>query len=546
MSPIFVGNRRIFGPESSDPGGLGVNDEGSIVYNTTDDVLKAWDGSAWSALGGGSSGAPTGGINDPAVSAAQLLADYPTLTSGVYYLQTSGGGSAQVYCEMERMGGGWVIAAQHQCVDDQGLNETLITGAASGTPNSGSSDFQGAGSLTGSQMWDQYVGAGSEAMLYFREIQTAGGSYDEAHAYIGSTGGNGFSKGNFQDLFNGVPANGTYENNIQVIYRNGTRADSNKTQTVWSSPALVTINNSQVDQNLFFCNGQDGGDSNWSFALMRGGTPYPRLANAANGGGRHSGVTRWGQIGFRSASVNVPSDPFGDMSGVGYFPLDNTFAARSVGYTQFNGTITGGSHTSEGATWTDSGANGFRIPVRNQGGAGTESIGEWFTGNQDWAISMVFQLNSNPANATNRALIHMANGDDHARPAFWVTGPGRGAGVANKMEWFSSSNGSSWDIARGDTASSGLGSTTIANGTKYHVVMTRSSTGGLTGYVNKVVDWSDSNTAQHYSGGDYEINIGNWFNYFNGYGFHGSIKNVRFFRKNLSQAEVNQLYTLDF
>ena len=40
---------------------------------------------------------------------------------------------------------------------------------------------------------------------------------------------------------------------------------------------------------------------------MRGGTPYPRLANAANGGGRHSGVTRWGQIGFRSASVNVPS-----------------------------------------------------------------------------------------------------------------------------------------------------------------------------------------------------------------------------------------------
>ena len=159
---------------------------------------------------------------------------------------------------------------------------------------------------------------------------------------------------------------------------------------------------------------------------------------------------------------------------------------------------------------------------------------------------MVFQLDSNPANATNRALIHMANGDDHARPAFWVTGPGRGAGVANKMEWFSSSNGSSWDIARGDTASSGLGSTTIANGTKYHVVMTRSSTGGLTGYVNKAVDWSDSNTAQHYSGGDYEINIGNWFNYFNGYGFHGSIKNVRFFRKNLSQAEVNQLYTLDF
>ena len=56
MSPIFVGNRRIFGPEASDPSGLGTSDEGSVVYNTTDDALKAWDGSAWSALGSGSGG----------------------------------------------------------------------------------------------------------------------------------------------------------------------------------------------------------------------------------------------------------------------------------------------------------------------------------------------------------------------------------------------------------------------------------------------------------------------------------------------------------
>ena len=545
MSPIYVGNRKISGSLASDPVGVSTS-AGSIYYNTTDDKLRLYNGTAWADVGGGgSSTAPDGSVNSPAVSAAQLLSDYPNSSSGLYYLQT-GSGSVQVYCEMERMGGGWIIAAQHQCVDDHGLYESLITGAASGTPNSGTSDFQGAGSLSGSQLWDQYIGVGNEGMLYFREIQTAGGSYDEAHAYVGSNGGAGFSKGNWQDLFNTPPANGTYENNIQVLYRNNTRRETNRTQTVWSSPSLVTINNGNVDQNLFYCNGPDGGDSNWSFALMRGGTPYPRLANDANGGNRHNGKTRWGQIGFRSATVNVPSDPFGDMSGVGYFPLDNTFSGKSVGHTQFNGTLTGGSYTANGITFNDSGANGFRIPVRNQGGHGTESLGEWFTGDQDWAISMVFQLDSNPANATNRALIHMANGDDHARPAFWVTGPGRGAGVANKMEWFSSSNGSSWDIARGDTSGTGLGSTTIANGTKYHVVMTRSSSSGLTGYVNKSVDWSDSNTAQHYSGGDYEINIGNWFNYFNGYGFHGSIKNVRFFRKNLIQADVNQLYELDF
>ena len=146
MSPIYVGNRRIIGPESSDPTGLGANDEGSVVYNTTDDKLKAWDGSAWASVGSGTI-APNGSQNFPAVSAAQLLSDYPNLNSGVYYLQTSGG-SEQVYCEMERMGGGWVVAFQHQCTNDEGLAETLFTGSASGTPNSGSSDFQGAGSVS--------------------------------------------------------------------------------------------------------------------------------------------------------------------------------------------------------------------------------------------------------------------------------------------------------------------------------------------------------------------------------------------------------------
>lgn len=407
---------------SSDPTSAEVGD---LYFNIPNSTLKIYNGVGWEDLGAGTI-APNGSSSFPAVSAAQLLSDYPNLNSGVYYLQTSGG-SVQVYCEMERMGGGWVIPFQHQCVNDQGLYETLFTNAPSGTPNSGSSDFQGAGSLTGSQLWDNYVGSSSEAMVYAREIQTAGGSYDETHAYVSSNGGTIFSKANFQDLLNPVPGNGGYESGITVLYRNGSRKVDLKQQTVWSSPSLVTINNGAVDQELYYCNGQDGGDSNWSFALMRGGTPYPRLANTANGGGRHNGVTRWGQLGFRAASVSVPVDPFGDMSGVGYFPLTNTFTNKSVGYTQYNGTNTAGTYTAEGITWASVGAHGFRIPK-----PGEVSIGEWFQGNQDWAISMVFKMAANPGTATNRALIHMANGDDHARPAFWVTGPNRGAGVANK------------------------------------------------------------------------------------------------------------------
>jgi len=52
MSPIYVGNRRIIGTQSSDPTGLGASDEGSVYYNSTDDKLRAWDGSAWDDVGG--------------------------------------------------------------------------------------------------------------------------------------------------------------------------------------------------------------------------------------------------------------------------------------------------------------------------------------------------------------------------------------------------------------------------------------------------------------------------------------------------------------
>ena len=59
MSPIYVGNRRIIGTQSSDPTGLGVNDEGSVYYNSNDDKLRAWDGSAWDDVGGAAAFAGT-------------------------------------------------------------------------------------------------------------------------------------------------------------------------------------------------------------------------------------------------------------------------------------------------------------------------------------------------------------------------------------------------------------------------------------------------------------------------------------------------------
>jgi hypothetical protein len=72
------------------------------------------------------------------------------------------------------------------------------------------------------------------------------------------------------------------------------------TGTTWSAPSLSTINNGSVDQNMYFCNGETGGDGNWSFALMKGGTPYPRLAGTYDGGNRHAGVTRWAILALKA------------------------------------------------------------------------------------------------------------------------------------------------------------------------------------------------------------------------------------------------------
>ena len=106
MSPIYVGNRRILGTQSSDPTGLGASDEGSVYYNSTDNKLKAWDGTAWENAGGASVGTQ----NNPAFSGKHLK-DEGITTSGNYYIRPNGytGSAIECYVDMDVAGGGWVL-----------------------------------------------------------------------------------------------------------------------------------------------------------------------------------------------------------------------------------------------------------------------------------------------------------------------------------------------------------------------------------------------------------------------------------------------------
>ena len=101
MTPIYVGNRRILGTESSDPSGLGASDEGSVYYNSTDDKLKTWDGSAWNTV------APVLGTqSNPALSGKHLV-NNGVSTSGNYWIKPTGytGSAIECYVDMDVAGG---------------------------------------------------------------------------------------------------------------------------------------------------------------------------------------------------------------------------------------------------------------------------------------------------------------------------------------------------------------------------------------------------------------------------------------------------------
>ena len=84
----FIGNL------SSDPSSG--NAEGDLYYNTTTDLYRFYDGSAWKNV----SEPPLGTQNNPA-SGPQALYNDGQRTNGLYYLNPDGGGAAQFYCWLD-------------------------------------------------------------------------------------------------------------------------------------------------------------------------------------------------------------------------------------------------------------------------------------------------------------------------------------------------------------------------------------------------------------------------------------------------------------
>ena len=102
-------SNKFLGNLSSDPSSG--NAEGDLYYNTTNDLYRFYDGSAWKNV----SEPALGTQANPGNSAKEILDAGTGSTNGLYYITVSGQGSVQVYCDQTKNGGGWtmVYATHH-------------------------------------------------------------------------------------------------------------------------------------------------------------------------------------------------------------------------------------------------------------------------------------------------------------------------------------------------------------------------------------------------------------------------------------------------
>jgi len=275
---------------------------GGFRYNSNTACPEYYNGSAWISLG-----YQDGSTPQQAATSATALYNIGIRASGVYWLKpTTWTYPAQLYCEMTHGGGGWVYVMQRYLSGDQGLPYSWTSGA-SGVQNYASSSFYGTIDQNGNaksvqDIWDAFVGSGNNGKVYARETFT-NGSYDEYQYYVGATDNAIFSKTNFLKMFYGnfptVYGGSSPVTGIKVYYNNGGSSTTGQYFGGWGSTgSLGVINNGSIDGASYFCNGEDGGDGNWMFALGKSGTPYP--GSASYTAGSRTSITRYGVMAIKA------------------------------------------------------------------------------------------------------------------------------------------------------------------------------------------------------------------------------------------------------
>ena len=493
MSPFIVGTtataRTIHGELSSAPGSPKAGDQ---YFNTTNGILYVHDGNSWIALNVGSTSQPTDtGNGNGAQHNVSTYTDGVGLTSNSmtqhidsWYKSAGGNGTPLIF----------------------NANESTTSNFAFHTGHAGNST-----------QWPLYfaIEIDSSTPRVINEIewckhQNAVGNVDIFGSNLSITSSNYRDENNYTFL-------GRVHMGGQGSENDGIHKKGWFNHQAWGFKWYM----------LKFVDAQ--GDE---YHGVRGYPDVGALNGFAMYGVRLNKVADWIQGGFMN------TDAFADGNCKAHYKFGSDFS-DSTGIANgiaFNGATAGNANGIDGNCFLGDADSGFYSPS-----GASPLISDYPAGNNAWAVSLWFKIGSTGAQAY-APFFHAARGNDHDRPGCWLR---KIDGTNWQMEYFASSNGSSWDICKGD-----VGSGTDARGNQnnitagewHHFAWSRNSSGDYDAFVDGLLDFHMTNTTSLHSSGSYDWNWGNWFHSANGYGFIGNLDSIRVFNRTISTDEVRQLY----
>ena len=469
---------------------------GDSYFNTTNKIIRVYDGTSWIDVAAGGSQPTDGGNGNGALHSNSTFANATGVTNntmtqyqGSWIRDAGGSGDLWIYGAGALNGANFSVHTGHAGAGGTQWPLWIVIQVSTSTPR-----------VLNQVEWIKHLNAVGNIDVYGSNNAITSSNYNDENQYTWLGRGHGGGQGS--------EADGT----VKTIHFNhwawGYR---------WYALKLIDYNSaSGVDA-------EKHGMLNFPSVGIQGG--YAMFS------------VRLNKIDdFINAGL-LSTDAFSDSSCKAYYKFEAGFEDSTgiANATVFNGGTAGNSSEIGSNAFLGDNDSGFYSPS-----SASPLISDMPTGSNAWAVSMWFKIA--PGTTTNCSFFHGSRGNDHDRPGAWLR---RIDGSNYRIEYFSSSNGVSWNVCKGDVATGtdargNLNAITLD--TWHHWVWQRTSAGLYNAWVDGHKDFHYADNTNLHSSGAYSFNWGNWFHSTTNYGFVGNLDNVRFFNRSLSESEVMSLF----